>query len=334
MSLKHPKGGKKQRAWVFTWCNYHKHADWEDIMDLIESSASYIIFGKEIAPTTKLLHLQGYVYFKNPRVLGGLQRFAKSISWRPAIASAADNRVYCSKDADYHEAGQIPEQGARTDLKEFVADLRDPALEVGDIIDRNPSNFLRYGRWGMALRDEYLLPSQVIQNRVVIFMTGEPGIGKTSWAWERFPNLYCLRPHPTSNAIWFNKYNSAKTLLLDEISGSWMKWEYLLHLLDIYPMEVPTKGGFTRHTANLIIMTSNQSLVGLYPGKQAHYPALERRVDCIVEWYRPLLGVTSMISKKCTKGKKIWNMLNGMKSSRTSLIPANETVANIIANEK
>eukprot|EP00965_Chrysotila_dentata_P173582 5730469-Pleurochrysis_carterae.AAC.1 len=92
---------KRYRAFVWTYNNYTVSTiDYFD--NLVKSGkARYIIFGEEIAPSTQTVHLQGFVYFKNPRTTGSVCKEFKC--WARPSVCPHKAREYCMKDGHYHE---------------------------------------------------------------------------------------------------------------------------------------------------------------------------------------------------------------------------------------
>jgi len=97
----------KYRAWCFTLNNYTL-LDEQHIQQTIKSLARYVIYGREIAPGTGTPHLQGYVYFHNQRQRKSVSRLLPRARLEVANGTAQQSRVYCTKDGDYWEHGEIP----------------------------------------------------------------------------------------------------------------------------------------------------------------------------------------------------------------------------------
>lgn len=97
---------KKSRNFCFTVNNWtQEHLDF-----LAEVECKYIIYGKEVAPTTMTPHLQGFVVFSNPRALSGVLTQMRTLGghWEIAKGSPGQNIDYCSK------AGDVTERGTRS----------------------------------------------------------------------------------------------------------------------------------------------------------------------------------------------------------------------------
>lgn len=94
---------RKNRKFCFTLNNYTD----ERLAQLKnEKFYKYIIFGKEIAPSTGTPHLQGYFELEHPRYIKGLmEKDCKGMHLTVANGTAEQNKVYCSKGIDIFEWG-------------------------------------------------------------------------------------------------------------------------------------------------------------------------------------------------------------------------------------
>lgn len=97
------------RRWCFTWNNYQEQ-DIIRINQFLSTSCQKAVYGKEIAPTTGMAHLQGYLECANPIDLNALKSFDKAIHWEKAKGSDQQNWVYCTKDKDFASFGNWPEK--------------------------------------------------------------------------------------------------------------------------------------------------------------------------------------------------------------------------------
>lgn len=107
---------QKFRGFVFTINNYTD----EDIVEVmvIAEQCVYLIAGFEEGEQGTP-HIQGYMYFKNPRYL--TKMFTRA--WvEAAKGSPLENYTYCSKEGDFWEHGEIPCQGrlAKERLEEVM----------------------------------------------------------------------------------------------------------------------------------------------------------------------------------------------------------------------
>jgi len=91
----------------------------------------FLVWELEVAPSTGMKHIQGYVRFKMRVSMAQLKKhLCKEIHAEPAKGSEEENYNYCIKDrdksSDWKEEGVYdPKQrsGRRTDLEDVSADI-------------------------------------------------------------------------------------------------------------------------------------------------------------------------------------------------------------------
>jgi len=91
---------------VFTWNNYTP----ADVDYLATLDCQYIVYGKEVAPTTGTRHLQGYVYFTNARTVSAVNKLFKKKCWLKQANGAPEQCFdYSTKtDGEFYERGVRP----------------------------------------------------------------------------------------------------------------------------------------------------------------------------------------------------------------------------------
>ena len=88
---------------------------------------SYLIQGKEVGKETNKEHIQGFVIFKNPRMLSGVIKKYKGVHWEICNGSTVQNMEYCKKEGNFTEWGVAPKaQGARTDIVKLGEEPYEP----------------------------------------------------------------------------------------------------------------------------------------------------------------------------------------------------------------
>jgi len=84
------------KFWCFTWNNYSV----KDIVDLERACKLYTkeyCFGEEVAPSTGMKHLQGFIAFKS-RARPSKLKLSDKIHWEVALSNRDNVANYCSKD--------------------------------------------------------------------------------------------------------------------------------------------------------------------------------------------------------------------------------------------
>ncbi len=176
--------------------------------------------------------------------------------------------------------GEKPQQGKRNDLIAVKEDL-DSGATLADISQDHFGTFCRYRN---SFRD-YLLLNSVKRSRMprISVFWGPPGTGKSFRAFtigESAGTMYSLSPPSSRNStLWFDGYCNQEVLICDEFYG-WIKYDFLLRLLDRYPFQVQCKGSSTNFNTDHIIFSSNKPPSSWYP-KVPNIGALERRLGLV-----------------------------------------------------
>lgn len=253
----------------------------------------FLICQLEVAPTTGQLHWQGYVELTQParipQVKGWLGRPDAHLEARRGTQQQAID--YCSKvetrahnDVDATRLGQPSGgQGERTDIAGAVALIRSGG-GLRAVLEDSPETFVKYHRGLTAAAELHAEESsQTIRtNLQVTVLIGPPGCGKTRAVYDEcgLSTVYTLTQ--TTGTVWWNGYQAQPVLLLDDYYG-WIPWGELLKLLDIYPLRVQTKGGFTHVSYTRVFITSNKPWDHWYAKSRpfSEQGALMRRIHSV-----------------------------------------------------
>lgn len=118
---------QQSKRWCFTVNNWNP-VD-ETLISLLAPSAQYLVYGRELAPSTGTPHLQGYVVFHtNKRFAAVVALFPTGTHLEAARCSSIVCADYCKKDKDTDdivEYGQVPGPVGKTNQ---YADFRDWVL--------------------------------------------------------------------------------------------------------------------------------------------------------------------------------------------------------------
>lgn len=271
--------------------------------DEFKKDVRYFVWQFEIAPDTRRKHIQAYV--ETNKVMGfvGLKKLfncpSMHIEGRKGTPEQAAN--YCKKAESrdpaaegFHEWGTLSraKQGARNDLANAVEVMK--AGGVNRVAIEMPTVYIRNHRGLHQL--EYVLAqhenSTKKRNVTSLVFFGSPGTGKTYLAHELCSkynlSYYVLHPPSSRNqSVWFNGYQDQKVLIIDEMNGTWIAWQFLLQLLDNYPLQVQTKGGQVWAGWSLVILTSNaywENWFQYYDGGMDK-SALKRRLKHVYKFF-------------------------------------------------
>jgi len=115
-----PKRCVPSKFWCFTLNNY-KIEDLETLETSFHTFCHFWVFGKEKAPTTGMIHLQGYCEFKvktRPLEVTSLKQL--KIHWEKRKGTRYQAYIYCTKENDYKIGGIPPEPDVGEEALECI----------------------------------------------------------------------------------------------------------------------------------------------------------------------------------------------------------------------
>lgn len=268
------------RAYCITVNNWSE----EGLVQLLSlfDSASYSIVGFETAPTTGTPHLQAYAYWKNKKAWNSVKKGAPAGAHiEIAKGTPQHNREYCSKSGEFEEFGECPRQGKRTDLQAFKDAILEGKPEE-DLLEEHTIYMARYDRFYNRCKNIRLMEeAKKMEQPEVVVLIGEPGVGKTRYVYdnENIDDIYKIEVGDgSSGSVWWDGYGGEPVVLIDDFHNN-LKLDYMLRLLDRYPMKLNIKGGYTIKCAKKIYITSNIEPAEWYPHcRDIHRRALMRRI--------------------------------------------------------
>lgn len=260
-----------RRAWIFTINNPTSSSSGEYLKLLtLPVEIQYLVYQAEKGDSGTP-HYQGYLILKDRTTLRATKAkiaalFGVDIDrphLEPRRGTHDQAKAYCTKQetriSEPVELGVPDKQGKRSDL----ADVCNKILggkRVHDFLNENTTTIVKYHRgleYVSFLADATEAKKLRMEIKTVV-LTGPTGVGKTRFVFDRhdIDDIYIL--NITSERIWFDGYMRNKVLLIDDFNGN-IKYHYLLRLLDIYPMQVEIKGGYTWAFWTTVYITSNRT---------------------------------------------------------------------------
>lgn len=273
----------RTRGFCFTINNYTE----DDISTTKEllASATYGIYGLE-SGSNQTKHIQAYGYWANKISFSSIKETLPRAHIECAKGDARENKAYCSKEGNYTEYGLIPQQGKRNDIVAFKDDIL-AGMDEEELLDKHTECFAKYDRFYQRCRN-ILLKKQaklMIQPEVIV-IEGEPGIGKTHtiYAENESDDVYKMEVGDGSaGSIFWDGYSGENVILIDDFHNNF-KLDYMLRLLDKYPMKLNIKGGHTWKCAKKIYITTNINIDKWYPNcPEIHRRALRRRIHKVIK---------------------------------------------------
>lgn len=264
----------RSRAFCFTINNYTEY-DCKQVLEL-SKEARYLICGKEVGESGTP-HLQGYVYFANARGFDALKLKIPRAHILAAKGTGSQNRTYCSKGGSLLcEAGEIPKQGARTDL-ERVKEMLKNGGRMRDVVEEAQS----YQSVKMAEQILKYHEKERDWKPEVRWYCGPTGAGKTKAAREWLgSDIYTT----LDTVRWFEGYDAHENVCIDDMRKDFAKFHQLLKLIDRYPYRVEMKGGSRQFLAKKIAITCPYRPEELYTTRE-DVAQLLRRIDVVTEFY-------------------------------------------------
>lgn len=249
----------------------------------------FIAFGDEVCPSTGALHYQAYlVSYKPIRMSQLIKWFGTGHNFALMRGSLKQNEDYCSKEGSFTKLGDEPRQGERHDLIGFKRkiDAGQHPLEIAEeeghfgAFVKYHTGFEKYHHHQrmQQIKGDYSPPTIYVR-------IGDPGTGKTKWAYEHDPDLYTL---PDLTGRWFGTYSGQPTVLFDDVeAGQVPSLAVFKSITDRYPREVPIKGGFAPWKPRTIIITSNHDIRSWWKDLTLiDYKAVMRRIYRVTRVYK------------------------------------------------
>lgn len=288
----------KSRGYVFTLNNPTSGQETR-LKDFAQASCKYMVFGREVAPSTGTPHLQGFLYLKSQKTWRALKDKLRieSIHLEAARGNASQNFDYATKDGDFWEFGDRPTQGKRKDLdtvREMVKDKKS-MLEILD----NVSSY-QAARFAQLYSAHQPPPPRESGGKRV-FIYGPSGSGKSTLARALIGESY----YTADLAPWFDGYNSTDPVLFDDFRSSDFPFNRFLRLLDPWPVRLSVKGASVPVISSTIIVTSIKSPWDVYSGSGEDQVQFMRRFDEIIIAQPSQFDMNTLITKvkQCPSGQ-------------------------------
>lgn len=220
----------------------------------------YDICCKEDHHETEGTHIHCYCQFRKA-VKTRNERFFDLCGHHPniEIVKSTPHKVvqYVMKDGNYTEYNQemrpiCPfDKLSKSEKNRYLLDHDIPQLiEEGSISLLSLDRLTRNIRIYKELTRKFNLREVTVK-----WYFGETGTGKTYTARNELLEQYGEYWVWNGNFQWFDGYNGQLGVLIDDFRRKDVDFNWMLQLLDKYPLRVPVKGGFTEWKPETIIIT-------------------------------------------------------------------------------
>lgn len=258
-----------------TFCFTHPNWTEQSKSAIMAIDCKYMIFGREVAPSTGTPHLQGYIVFGNARSFQSVTRLFSGLMQSHIEIAKGDpqsNIDYVTKeDPHAYEKGTRPctqaEKGAKGAAK--IKEMWEYAKK-GDF-EKIPFQLIKTAEYVHAKYGSQPSDRDVLDN---IWLWGKSGIGKSSYVRRTYPVFYTK-----SMSKWWDGYNGEEVVVLDDFAPEHAK--YLTHHLKIWTdhfvIQAEVKGGMLKIRPKTFIVTSQYSIETCWPEDIESIEALRRR---------------------------------------------------------
>jgi len=279
----------RARRWCFT-INNPTVDETDGVKKLVKlDTVRMMCVGRETAPTTGTVHLQGFIGFTVAMLLSTLKTIGNACLARAhfeaAKGSPASNQQYCSKGGDVIATkGFFKKQDRGGIAYELLTDIHKGATFTE--LMRKPEfagSVLRYTGNIQRIIDLRIVDAwrNFTRGSAVIFIHGPTNLGKTFWAHKNFGNRMNIVPlqRQEKSGAWFGKYGPQPVLLWDEFRAGSTPVTNFTRTVDGYPCEAEFKGGHQFLTHCVTVLTSNYQLEECFPDADVNtWDAIKRRI--------------------------------------------------------
>lgn len=257
----------------------------------LDNGITFIVYQEEVGETGTR-HIQGYLGLdERCRVINLKERYPWLSRAHLEVRRGTHKQAldYCTKEATRVSApvylGTMPSCGGSATSLQAACDVLRSGEKLCNV--NNDTVFVKHHRGLQALRAQVLRASSASWRVIkVLIIYGLTGLGKTRWAYERYgvQNVFRLT-QPVGAQLWFDGYDGESCVIIDDFTG-WIKYRYLLTLLDGYPVDLPVKGAVVPALFTTVVITSNVPYEAWYPNHDVS--PLRRRISRIIQVHEPL----------------------------------------------
>lgn len=304
---------EKGRAWLITIqaCG-EMNTDWRaKLPESWEDKFTYKCQCYEKGKDAKNIHTHILINFKSVRSSNRLAKELIKINpgceidvqqkkgrWSEAIK-------YVKKQDDTKISGRVPvewgtvprdyltKEERREEAKELVELIKERGLE--GVVEERAEMILKHPL-GCKMIKELVEEESKKRTVTVTLIWGDAGTGKSTWASSEARKkhgnnvYYWTKVGGSRDTVWFNGYNGQECLIMDDISGRSLPYEYAIKITGNDPLDVEFKGGKCAARWTDVYITSNYNPIGWYERiwneNEESRRAFFRRITRIIHVYR------------------------------------------------
>lgn len=257
------------KRWCFTINNPEPQ---DEVID--KGLFIYLIIGKEVGENGTP-HLQGFAVMHKKTTLVGMKKIFPRAHLELAKGTPQQNRVYCSKENQFHEWGIFPQSKTVNATLKRKADYT-TAVDLAKkqkIYQVDDCFLLRHlSTLKQIARDH---PPQLENNADLcgVWFYGPPGCGKSRSARWLYPNAY---PKPCNK--WWDGYQNQDYVIIDDFDRNHVVLGHHLKIwADHYPFIAEQKGHSITIRPKVLCITSNYHPAWIFTEDKTLYEAIRRR---------------------------------------------------------
>ena len=237
---------KRSKRWFGTiWLERDKNY-------ILQIPCTYKLISDDDHTEEGQLHWHCLLHFNNP-----VRRPSTFTAHWERPHSIMDARQYClDKGPNFIEEGVLnPATNIPEEWVEFVNYCKKATPK--ELIDSPFSKlYARYRGFAGEVHNQFAELSIMDGELENLWLTGDPGTGKTKYAWEHYPDLYVKAINK-----WWDGYHNQETVLLDDWDPRHeMLTQHLKTWADRYPFRGECKGSSLMARPKRIIVTSNYTI--------------------------------------------------------------------------
>lgn len=277
---------KNNKGYCLTINNYDSEDELK-LSSLVEGGrVDYCIYGREVAPRTRTLHLQAYIHFRSGARFNYVKQLFPTAHIEASRGSSEQNAVYCRKGGDFQEYGSLP-RDSRSQIGQVAKVRYEQALELarrGQCDDIDADLLVRhYSTFKQIARESQTSPASLNWDEPPnLWFYGPSGSGKSSSARRSYADYY------TKDVTkWWTNYRGQSVVILDDLDPYHKSLGYYIKLwADRYPFQAELKNDGVMIRPKIVIITSQYLPEDIWDD-QATIDAMRRRFQfrefCIVD---------------------------------------------------
>jgi hypothetical protein len=292
----------RARGWMLTInADRHEKSEVDNILGNVPTAS---VYSEEAGSSTGYRHYQAFAYWEGKITGSRVRALFGDAHCEPAGKPAVACAAYCSKDkthlsgpywlGDYESVPGMEPTEAQTERKSIFAEAQQHIAEGWRYEDfLNSSEWMVWGlRHKNAIQDlisahAYAAYGTHIRDMVSVdYIYGPTESGKSWSVYETYgiPNVFV--PNCADASFPFDGYAGQPVVMLEEFRSA-LKFDFLLKVLDIYPLLLNIKGGRTYACWTKVVITSNIELSEQYPNLTERKDPLLRRFNHGIVFEKP-----------------------------------------------